>query len=148
MTSPSTPLSQVSMNNYLNKINKKKKSLKSHQNHHLNQWFKSKKNISKIIFQIPLKQNQRQSKRRDYLTIIMSWSFTLQLKWVRATILTYMHWLSKGKKDQIKARNYSRNWKKEQISDIYFIYKKLYIFIYIYNIIKIWIVILFLFIKM
>ena len=124
MTSPLTPLSQVSMNNYLNK---KKKSLKSHQN----QWFKSKKNISKIIFQIPLKQNQRQSKRRDYLTIIMSWSFTLQLKWVRATILTYMHWLSKGKKDQIKARNYSRNWKKEQISDIYFIYKKLYIFIYI-----------------
>ena len=129
MTSPSTPLSQVSMNNYLNK---KKKSLKSHQNHHLNQWFKSKKNISKIIFQIPLKPNQRRSNKRDYLTIIMSWSFTLQLRWVRATILTYMHWQSKGKKDQIKPRNNSRNWKKEQIREIYFIYKKLYIFIYIF----------------
>ena len=123
MTSPLTPLSQVSMNNYLNK---KKKSLKSHQN----QWFKSKKNISKIIFQIPLKPNQLRSKKRDYLTIIMSWSFTLQLRWVRATILTYMHWLSKGKKDQIKPRNNSRNWKKEQIREIYFIYKKIYILIY------------------
>ena len=127
MTSPSTPLSQVSMSNYLNKI---KKTLKSHQNHHLNQWFKSKKNISKIIFQIPLKPNQRRSNKRDYLTIIMSWSFTLQLRWVRATILTYMHWLSKGKKDQIKPRNNSRNWKKEQIREIYFIYKKIYILIY------------------
>ena len=124
MTSPSTPLSQVSMSNYLNKI---KKSLKSHQNHHLNQWFKSKKNISIIIFQIPLKPNQRRSKKRDYLTIIMSWSFTLQLRWVRATILTYMHWLSKGKKDQIKPRNNSRNWKKEQIREIYFIYSYLYL---------------------
>lgn len=127
MTSPSTPLSQVSMSNYLNKI---KKSLKSHQNHHLNQWFKSKKNISIIIFQIPLKPNQRRSKKRDYLTIIMSWSFTLQLRWVRATILTYMHWLSKGKKDQIKPRNNSRNWKKEQIREIYFIYIKFHLFIY------------------
>ena len=127
MTSPSTPLSQVFMNNYLNK---KKKSLKSHKNLHLNQWFKSKKNISKIIFQIPLKPNQRRSKKRDYLTIIMSWSFTLQLRWVRATILTYMHWQSKGKKDQIKPRNNSRNWKKEQIREIYFIYKKIYILIY------------------